>query len=679
MRTRVKVLTKADNEESLPVLSSIYLKKYISFKRKSYKRSTNTSVFNSSLVAAATSILQNYMLLGDEENDDKKEKILTALTNLLSNSKSENSNLLKILNHERLPFFPFVIKLYMNLNSLYRYVGNVKFFSEKNEISITLPPLEYCSLQLLSAIRTKLLVNRDVPNVLPEIAPAIKHRRKQNCANFDLLSIPTDKGGTLKQILQSNKSFLHYLTTYPLRNTFRGYIQTSSFLEPNAIGIPLRYALDIFGPNIRKPDIHHKDYNGVIKYRWNLADDEWWPDDRFYAKFNTNDNFEILIKRDPCLHDGSIMPIDTIYIYSLPETECIFVSQLVLMNMNADFDGDSFTGMIVRGIEASEEVHSVANSCMLFGGKTRYTFSQSMVYTAFRCLLFDDDNDEKNCMSIFRDPTDYHDKEPSIEESLRVGRLSRINKLNNIRAFMRERLTCENVVNRQRIRAFFQNDAYADLYIEICRKTKLYENNTETNNKIAVDDSIKEVWTFNVLNEMLRTLDFAHNNRRKGHKFIRHMLKRFKECSSQWCLSVLDNVPFCYANILICMSGAKGSSFALLQLCDKYQEYIRFLQNMNDSTILNECPLSSLDFFKMIDVKQSVTNRQYLDDFVLISKNVPKSSYFSSGLKWVSQLCVLRDGDLYYQNDVIMQQLENFLPLSMIANVLEGVDIICQV
>lgn len=70
--------------------------------------------------------------------------------------------------------------------------------------------------------------------------------------------------------------------------------------------------------------------------------------------------------------------------------EAIYVSSFSLKNLNADFDGDTVTVMIARGIESTTELSECLTEPFLYGGAStsRFAFCQSLTHRIFRCLCY---------------------------------------------------------------------------------------------------------------------------------------------------------------------------------------------------------------------------------------------------------------------------------------------------
>lgn len=427
----------------------------------------------------------------------------------------------------------------------------------------------------------------------------------------------TDKGGTIKNVLQSSKSFLHYLTTYPLKNTFRGYIQLAPYLQPRHIALPRHYALEIFSIDLAR------DRRFLHRRGDDEADRMRWPDERFEFYFDTTQNFTLLVKRDPCIHNGSVVAVSRVYIMAdcAPHVEAIYVSSFVLRNLNADFDGDAVTVMMVRGIEATLEIDECMRNARLYATQTRFSFAQSFVYRIFRRLCFDNNEEMGEALSaiVLVDP-----------DAVKRVLLDRTNIRSNERAAARARATFGPWY-----------DVYASIYEE-SRRTEVEVDALGVNGRESWE---RAVWRVPVLDRI--TLVTGSDD------FIAWMLHRERSRTAHH----HDDVAFlregilCPENWLIVHSGAKSSPRELWDL------YVRDRSYRARRTRVNPWD----DFFAPCTRERIDAYKRYMDDFVTVSKNVPRSSYFASGLKWVSQTCSIRDNDFIMGDRVLLRNVGHYL------------------
>lgn len=108
----------------------------------------------------------------------------------------------------------------------------------KTTTTTYMPPYEYCSVPMFNQAR----LGGDHGTLMSGGGTTAVQNR----------DIVSDRGGTIKSILQSSKSFVHVLTTHPLKNAFRGYIQRRPYLLFGDIGLPRHHAIQIFSLNLRR-------------------------------------------------------------------------------------------------------------------------------------------------------------------------------------------------------------------------------------------------------------------------------------------------------------------------------------------------------------------------------------------------------------------------------------------
>lgn len=125
---------------------------------------------------------------------------------------------------------------------------------------------------------------------------------------------------------------------------------------------------------------------------------------------------------------------------------------------------------------------------------------------------------------------------------------------------------------------------------------------------------------------------------------------------------ILDDEPMYVENWLIVHSGAKASPFELWNLETRFRAVVdRFSEISDNSENTDGSSATYGDFFSECSDERANEYARYLNDFVTVSKRVPKSSYFASGLKWVVQKCTVRH-DCLTMNDVpLLRDLSYFL------------------
>lgn len=252
--------------------------------------------------------------------------------------------------------------------------------------NIIVPPMEYCSVQMLYHAKHGRVLNDDI----------------------------TEKGGQMKNILQSNKSFVHFLMTYPLKNTFRGYIQLGNRLWASEIALPLNRFYELFEFDRRRDRtlVVTRPLEPCAQCRSDGDDDDGiartvldaqhyaccsyaWPDSsfEFAVDLQRGLNCGAFLKRDPSIHSGSVVGIERIFVRDDARVDSIVVSPLILAHLNADFDGDAVTVMLVRGIEPCIELRARLLSVSMPGpcldAVPRFKFPQSLLLRAFLALAFD--------------------------------------------------------------------------------------------------------------------------------------------------------------------------------------------------------------------------------------------------------------------------------------------------
>lgn len=467
------------------------------------------------------------------------------------------------------------------------------FIYENNMKQILLPPFEYCSVTMLN------------------------HAKYQNYEKNgkQIRDLVTDKGGTVKDVLQSSHSFLHCLTTYPLKNTFRAYIALSPFLPPNAIGMPLHYVREIFSlSDIDMLPMSEKQYLNV----------------HFFAYFDLPSNISLILKRDPAIHAGSILSIERIFITREQQIDSIFISGFSLKNLNADFDGDAVTVNIIRGVEAKTEISACMNRPFLYLTKTpRYHFSQSYHYTIFRFLLTGYSNELEN----------------QIREKLKNNTTHEV-----VKKIFIQHLRSESSLSRAR-EIFNERTQFLAYYQFAAEEYNNCENNTDP------------IWKKSPLEYIYRSL----NSSILCDSYIKNIIS-FLEKNTEVEINhfIQDRCIFSLENWIVYHSSSKTYNFNIensqmacpCKNCSNCEENIKN-GGKNDSENEEEeeillCQLTNEEIEKC---------KNYMSDFIHISKDVPKTSYFSTNLKWFVQSCYVHNDNLFFFNDKILDNVSLYIDI----------------
>lgn len=506
-----------------------------------------------------------------------------------------------------------------------------------------LPPYEYCSASMFNQVKSFSSPSNNSNN---GNSTTTTSTGGSFCG--DLVS---DRGGTIKSVLQSSKSFVHVLTTHPLKNTFRAYIQIRPYLSFDEIGIPRHRAIRVFSLNVarddaelvRRPERCDSCRRNRVERRCRRC--PFWPDDSFAFYFETTQNFGLFLKRDPCIHNGSVVSVKRVYVTDsssehASHREAIYVSSFSLKNLNADFDGDTVTVMIARGIESTTELTECLTEPFLYGGAStpRFAFCQSLTHRIFRHLCYGETTDlhAKYCRRNF----DFSNV-PSEHRAATIKRklLRRLNVWDNSAAAKRARRVM---------------GPFYEYYERVLRDVSFSE---------FTNDRDDNWWTIAIWSKPVLDIVHALSLRDGRNDMLNWTIAKAALPSRRDDRAVvLDDEPMCMENWLIVHSGAKASPFELWNLETRFRAVVdRSSDFSNNSGNTDGSNATYGDFFSECSDERASEYARYLNDFVTVSKSVPKSSYFASGLKWVVQKCAVRN-DCMTMNDVpLLRDLSYFL------------------
>lgn len=555
---------------------------------------------------------------------------------------------------------------------------------DKDDIVAYLPPYEYCSASMFNQVKSfssssssqqQSSSNKTTTGISHQHHHHHYHNHRDAGGSFcgDLVS---DRGGTIKSVLQSSKSFVHVLTTHPLKNTFRAYIQIRPYLSFDEIGMPRHRVVRIFSLNIardevaliRRPERCDSCRNRLAKQqRGRCRRCPFWPDESFAFYFETTQNFGMFLKRDPCIHNGSVVAVKRVYVTDSSSEhalhrEAIYVSSFSLKNLNADFDGDTITVMIARGIESTTELNECLTEPFLYGGSStpRFSFCQSLTHRIFRLLCYGGkttDFHAKYCRSrCCDDDDDTASEHPAT--TIKRKLLRRLNVWNNPAAAKRARrvmgpfYTYYERVLRDVAFAEFVNDRDDNWWTIAIWSKPVLDMVHALSLRDGRDDMLN--WT------IAKAASAALPNRRGSDD---------DDDGGDDRAIVLDDEPMCVENWLIVHSGAKASPFELWNLESRFRTVVDRRRRCCDVDVVDntlteknfQTNVTYGDFFAECSNERANEYSRYLNDFVTVSKSVPKSSYFASGLKWVAQKCTVRRDCLTMNNVPLLNDLSYFL------------------
>lgn len=166
-----------------------------------------------------------------------------------------------------------------------------------------------------------------------------------------VLNSPLFNGNNTKTILQSSKSERYYQLTFPLENCGRMYVLAAPTLPCYAVLQPWSHVCRLFQLNPLNPP---------KRYVRRLQDTPEWMHlgEKYDIKYVVimPPNLSIMNRRDPVIQEGSIEIITTIFAYDNCDADVQFNSPYGCYNKHEDYDGDTNTHGIGKGIEAHTEI-----------------------------------------------------------------------------------------------------------------------------------------------------------------------------------------------------------------------------------------------------------------------------------------------------------------------------------
>lgn len=166
-----------------------------------------------------------------------------------------------------------------------------------------------------------------------------------------VLNSPLFNGNNTKTILQSSKSERYYQLTFPLENCGRMYVLAAPTLPCFAVLQPWSHVCRLFQLNPLNPP---------KRYVRRLEDTPEWMHlgEKYDIKYVVimPPNLSIMNRRDPVIQEGSIEIITTIFAYDNCDADVQFNSPYGCYNKHEDYDGDTNTHGIGKGIEAHTEI-----------------------------------------------------------------------------------------------------------------------------------------------------------------------------------------------------------------------------------------------------------------------------------------------------------------------------------
>lgn len=467
----------------------------------------------------------------------------------------------------------------------------------------------------------RMVVKNDVGYTVENAHSDMLRRQTPSDSFVRLFEMQHQRGGSVKNWLQSNKSYLYYLVTYPLTNSLRMYVLPGPCLPLYSCSMPLHILSKFL-------DFHPRSLTFLFKrvparFR-NVCRVENLH--KYYIdiqKLPLGARFSLIDRRDPVLHDGSIHTYRYIFIQLADPQNGIVsdvkrVNTMDALNKNEDYDGDQTGDKVARGIESHYEIPYYMQSETMGLLRIRHIFTQNILLRAFMYLTdyarlnvktFDD------LFAIIISP-----------RSLELARkLLDFNGTENGLFFLVYRhLLKKNAACRSRTNVW---------------AAALEHDNT--NCRSILDSVVRSCSLILTRKVITRCIDL----------FVQRVHVLRPEVYA-------DATAAGYFNLAVVMSRSKGTERAYNDLVERDRGAV-LRQSFDD--------LSTL----VTDEKMNA-NRSYLDNFVAISKDVPKNCKLCVGIKWTLQDFVYRKGSIYEldePNAPFIEDATQYLPPTYMCDV----------
>lgn len=165
-----------------------------------------------------------------------------------------------------------------------------------------------------------------------------------------VLASPLFNGNNTKTILQSSKSERYYQLTFPLENCGRMYVLAAPMLPCYSVLQPWSHICRLFQINPLAPPARF------------VVPIEKCPQWRFLHRYNVKyaillaQNLSLMNRRDPVIQEGSIEVITTLFAYDNCDADIQFNNPYGCYNKHEDYDGDTNTHGIGKGVESQTEI-----------------------------------------------------------------------------------------------------------------------------------------------------------------------------------------------------------------------------------------------------------------------------------------------------------------------------------
>lgn len=519
-----------------------------------------------------------------------------------------------------------------------------------------------------------------------------------------VLTSPLFNGNNTKTILQSNKSERYYQLTFPLENCGRMYVMAAPMLPSYSVIQPWSHVCRLFQMNPvvfsqahvvrihRFPELLHLHENYGVQHVIRLPC-----------------GISVMNRRDPVIQEGSIELITTIFTYDNCDADIQFNNPYGCFNKHEDYDGDTNTQSIGKGVESSVEICYNMKRQTLPCIRAKSIVPQNILARLMLHFLIGVNrefaNDQldrevlskiysKSTLAIF---TLNHVHFLRLKDETYAERKDDEDKVFAVELFRRVSICTEYITGRWRLaknlqtaRHVFGSNLLANLYMFFVtkRRTKIEHTikNFATENLTTLKqyEDLEADAVRNVLHEMLNLWSPVSSSLISNCQTLIDDVFRAAYCAlgEQACTNALDHCSrtvhttfpnffldkgiFDLEYIVNVFSRAKGDFDSLLRMMHTVNKYMRDCRTTEALESSREKPLSlgKRDFFSRVSNKLLDKYINYTDKYVLGSKKIPKSCKQANSMKWAMQNVQYFDGQLWMKGEVILSDIECYFSSS---------------
>lgn len=541
-----------------------------------------------------------------------------------------------------------------------------------------------------------------------------------------VLSMPLFNGNNTKTILQSSKSERYYQLTFPLENCGRMYVLAGPVLPCYSIAVPWAYVCRLLQINPLVPPTDHVIPIDQAPVSWH------------YLKQTNNvkyvilfpENLSLMNRRDPVIQEGSIETITMFFAYDDADADIQYNNPYGCYNKHEDYDGDTNTQSIGKGVESYTEIYfNMKRQCLpclrIKSVVPQNMLSRIMMYFLHELpsdfnmqhdnlhVLFGDHNINSEILS--REIVQTLENNNTLYSTLTLNQykamtteetpLNKVRRIFIIELFRRACLCVMRLVsfldgnlNSLRVTTrIFRRQAYGLMYLtflgERWKKIRpkivtFARQHLTTSNYANFDDKIMYNDTRNILHEIHRLWTSVSKPVVTNCQTLIDDVTRAVYCvaGEQECTRMLDHCslivhsdwpnfflgqdPYELKHIVTVLSRAKGDFDSLLlmhvTLYDRFRTEAR--EREWERSRSEPLTLAHRDILKRVSYEQINKYIDYTDKYVLGSKKIPKSCKHANSMKCAMQNVQYFDGHLWMDDELILPDVIRHFSLMFFSN-----------